>query len=258
MSYSDRERAAPAELLPLGDGAAVVRFGSRIDEPTRQKVQALTACLERNPFPGLIEVVPAFVSVTVFYDPMKVADPQTGEAWNAGPNNGFRIRSPFRIVSGLLSRLAADLGEAGQDAPRIVEIPVCYGGEHGPDLQEVAELSGLSPEEVVAIHAGTDYRVHMIGFAPGFPYLGGMSERIAAPRRSVPRMNIPAGTVGIGGSQTGIYPIATPGGWRLIGRTPLKLFRPDRPEPSLLRAGDVVRFRPIRYEHYIAWGEDGG
>ncbi|AJY74128.1 5-oxoprolinase subunit PxpB [Paenibacillus beijingensis] len=256
MNRMDREQAAPVRLFPLGDAAAVVQFGSRIGETARRKVQALIAILEQHPFPGLIEAVPAFVTVTVYYDPMKVADPHTGETWSS--HSGHGIRSPFGIVSSLLSRLTASLGSDDEkDVSRIVEIPVCYGGELGPDLQEVAELNGLAPEEVIGIHSQADYRVHMIGFAPGFPYLGGMSERIAAPRRSVPRVNIEAGSVGIGGSQTGIYPIATPGGWRLIGRTPLKLFQPDRAEPSLLRAGDLVRFRPIRYEQYIEWGEDG-
>lgn len=127
----------------------------------------------------------------------------------------------------------------------MTEIPVCYGGELGPDLPEVAAAHGLSEEEVVEIHASADYLVYMLGFAPGFAYLGGLPKRIATPRRRTPRLSIPAGTVGIAGDQTGVYPIATPGGWQLIGRTPDPLFLPDAMPPALLRAGDIVRFRPI-------------
>jgi inhibitor of KinA len=131
-----------------------------------------------------------------------------------------------------------------------VDIPVCYGGDFGPDLDAVSSHTGLSTEEVVAIHGEPDYLVYMIGFAPGFPYLGGMSERLASPRRESPRAKIPPGSVGIAGSQTGVYPIETPGGWQLIGRTPLRLFRPERDEPSLLRTGDRVRFQAIDRAEY--------
>jgi inhibitor of KinA len=131
-----------------------------------------------------------------------------------------------------------------------VDIPVCYGGDYGPDLDAVSFHTGLSTEEVVAIHGEPDYLVYMIGFAPGFPYLGGMSERLASPRRESPRAKIPPGSVGIAGSQTGVYPIETPGGWQLIGRTPLRLFRPERDEPSLLRTGDRVRFHAIERAEY--------
>jgi inhibitor of KinA len=126
-----------------------------------------------------------------------------------------------------------------------VEIPVCYGGDFGPDLKSVADRNGLTPDEVVTIHCKSTYPVYMIGFAPGFPYLGGMSERISAPRLDTPRERIPAGSVGIAGTQTGVYPIETPGGWRLIGRTPLRLFDAVRDPPSLLQAGDRVRFTAI-------------
>ena len=133
---------------------------------------------------------------------------------------------------------------------RTVEIPVCYGGDYGPDLEFVAQHNSLTEEKVVAIHSAADYLVYMIGFAPGFPYLGGMSEQIAAPRRESPRLQIPAGSVGIAGAQTGVYPIETPGGWQLIGRTPLELFRPTEDPPTRLRAGDIVRFRPITSEEF--------
>jgi inhibitor of KinA len=128
---------------------------------------------------------------------------------------------------------------------------VCYGGELGPDLEFVAEHNKLSAEEVIGIHSASVYLVYMIGFAPGFPYIGGMSGKIAAPRRSSPRLKIPAGSVGIAGSQTGIYPIETPGGWQLIGQTPLKLFQPESKSPSLLKAGDVIQFKPISYNQFL-------
>jgi inhibitor of KinA len=137
-------------------------------------------------------------------------------------------------------------------AQRPIEIPVCYGGEFGVDLQFVAEHNGMTADEVVAIHCGATYRVHMLGFAPGFPYLGGMSERIATPRRNTPRLKVAAGSVGIAGPQTGVYPLETPGGWQIIGRTPLALFRPAENPPTLLSPGDFVRFRPITSEEFTA------
>ncbi len=144
----------------------------------------------------------------------------------------------------LRDRLAAlDVEHLG--APRRVEIPVCYGGELGPDLDDVARTHGLAPEEVIRLHADADYLVYMIGFMPGFAYLGGLPERIATPRRKTPRTAVPAGTVGIGGRQTGVYPLVSPGGWNLIGRTPVKIFDIKRDEPTLLSTGDRVRFRPI-------------
>ena len=133
---------------------------------------------------------------------------------------------------------------------RTIEIPVCYGGEFGPDLSVVAESNGLTEEEVIHIHSNGTYIVYMIGFAPGFPYIGGMPSEIATPRKSSPRLKIPSRSVGIAGSQTGIYPIETPGGWQLIGSTPLKLFSIHHNPPTLLQAGDHVRFKPISYEEY--------
>ena len=129
--------------------------------------------------------------------------------------------------------------------PRRVEIPVCYGGEYGPDLEYVAELNGRTVEEVIAIHSGADYLVYFLGFSPGFPYLGGMPESIAAPRMPAPRKRVPAGSVAIGGNQTGIYPMASPGGWRIIGRTPVRLFRADAEPAVLVEMGDHVKFVPV-------------
>lgn len=253
MSDATREERLEPELSPLGDTGIIVEFGSSIDQQSNRKVQSLTAYLEQNPFPGLLEIIPAFVTVTIFYDPIKLYDPISGDNWKRHGSSDFH--SPYEIISGIIKRLTANLDTLVESASNIIQIPVCYGGELGPDLNHVAEHHGLSPEEVIEIHSSQDYLVYMIGFAPGFPYLGGMPERIATPRRSSPRLTIEAGTVGIGGSQTGIYPISTPGGWQLIGRTPLQLFRPDHPQPSLLKAGDIVRFQPIGLKQFEEWRE---
>ncbi|WP_018131855.1 5-oxoprolinase subunit PxpB [Effusibacillus pohliae] len=227
---------AALQFVPLGDSAVVVEFANTIDLVTHRKVKALAGYLDECPFPGMVEYIPAFTTVTVFYDPLRLS---------------------YADVCSTLENIISLLPETPDSPPRIVEIPVCYGGEFGPDLKFVAEHNGLTTEQVIEIHASGDYLVYMIGFAPGFPYLGGMSERIAAPRRPSPRLQIPAGTVGIAGMQTGVYSIDTPGGWQLIGRTPLALFRPNDDPPSLLQAGDRVRFRPISREEYDAWKEGG-
>jgi len=231
------------ELFPLGDAAIVIQFGNRIDPETNRKVKVLSDFLDEHPFPGMIEYVPAFTTVTVYYDPLQLHD------------SVAERRSPYEMVRTMLERMVSSLGDQVDFTPRKVEIPVCYGEEFGPDLEYVAEYQGLTPEEVIDIHSKGEYLVYMIGFAPGFPYLGGLSRRIATPRRSTPRLSIPAGTVGIGGEQTGIYPIETPGGWQLIGRTPQALFQPNHDSPTLLQAGDIITFRPISREEYDAWGE---
>ena len=145
-----------------------------------------------------------------------------------------------------------DVGEADLSIRKIVPIPVCYGGEFGPDLANVAQLAGLSEDEVIAIHTERDYLIDMLGFLPGFAYLGGLDERLHTPRLTVPRTRIEPGSVGIGGAQTGIYPLASPGGWQIIGRTPLKPYDPDREEPILYAAGEYLRFVPITPDEYTA------
>ena len=225
---------------PLGDTAVVASLGSVVDAPALARVRALTALLKKNPPAGLVEIVPAFASVTVFYDLAR-----------GGSYAEFCAALEERLARVGAATPGQGTGEA--DEARVVEIPVCYGGELGPDLGDVAARAGVSLNEVVALHAGADYLVHAIGFAPGFAYLGGLPEKIHAPRRATPRTAVPAGTVGIGGAQTGVYPHATPGGWNLIGRTPLRLFDAGRDEPALLRAGDRVRFRAIGAEEFAAW-----
>jgi len=220
------------EFFPLGDSGVVVKLGDVIDQRTHEKVKRLSDYLQDYPFPGMVEIVPGFTTVSVYYDPVALYDPQSEQI-------------PYEKVRRLLAGMLSHTRERIRREPRVVEIPVCYGGEYGPDLEDVARHSGLDPEDVVRIHSERQYLVYMIGFAPGFPYLGGLDERLATPRRSTPRTAIPKGSVGIGGSQTGIYPIESPGGWNIIGRTAQPLFLPDEQPPSLLRPGDRVRFRPI-------------
>lgn len=229
-------------LHPLGDDAVLVELGKEISKETHQKVQSLTAFLEKYPPEWMIEYIPAYTTVTIFYNPFKAYQLSNGQL-------------PFNFVCSLIKPLIEEMTENNMPEPEIVEIPVCYGGEFGPDLDFVADHNGITPEEVIEIHSSGSYLVYMIGFAPGFPFIGGMSEQIAAPRRDTPRLKIPERTVGIAGMQTGIYPIETPGGWQLIGRTPVKLFRPTDDSPTLLKAGDQIKFKPISLEEYHHWEE---
>lgn len=215
-------------LTALGDAAVVLLLGNTIDPGTASRVRATIRRLRRSPPRGMVECFGAFASVGIFYDP-----------------TGIGSYAEFSAEV-LAAANAADAEAAGDAAAgKIVEIPVCYGGEFGPDLAAVAAHTRLKESEVIARHAGADYLVHAIGFSPGFPYLGGLAPELHVPRRPVPRLRVAAGSVGIGGAQTGVYPVATPGGWNLIGRTPLALFEPGRESPVLLSAGDTVRFRPI-------------
>ncbi|WP_168120318.1 5-oxoprolinase subunit PxpB [Paenibacillus sp. HB172176] len=234
-------------LQPLGDSGLLISLGSAMDEATNAKVEAVMRLLQdAKDELGTVEYVPAFASIVVHYNPYEI--------WRGRSEEEKKHASLFETVCARLKRkLDALTEEAIKDniSSRHVKIPVLYGGEHGPDLVDVARLHVMTEEEVVAIHSGGSYKVYMIGFAPGFPYLGGMSGRIASPRHKTPRIVIPAGSVGIAGRQTGIYPLATPGGWQLIGRTPFTLFNPQREErPSLLQAGDRVSFVPITKAEY--------
>lgn len=218
-------------LEPLGDRALLAVLGDAIDPAVNDRVHALAAAIRAAGLPGIHDLVPAYATLAVHYDP---------EAW-AGPG-GAPARTLARELLALQGRAAAGAG-AGS---RLVTIPVRYGGEWGPDLAEVAGHCGLSEAEVVRRHTAGEYRVFMLGFAPGFPYLGGLDPALATPRRPTPRTRIPAGSVGIAGAQTGIYPLETPGGWQIIGRTGLRLFDPALPEPCRLRPGDRLKFEEER------------
>ncbi len=224
------EEIIQAEFEPLSDCALVTRFGRQLDERIFEHVRQLVHRLKLHPLGGITETVPSYSAVTVYFDPLEIG---------------------YDDLLLHIKRLLAENAVHKPQPPRLVEIPLCYGGDYGPDLQEVARINGLTAEEVIEIHSSAVYTVFMIGFAPGFPYMGGMSQRIAAPRKAVPRTCIPAGSVGIAGLQTGIYPLDSPGGWQIIGQTPLRLFDPRNHPPSLLGAGDKIRFRAIAADRFI-------
>jgi inhibitor of KinA len=231
-------------LYSMGDSALVVEFGGQADEPTHYRVQAARHLLEAPPVPGIIEVVPGFTTLTLYYDILALRA--------ACPPGEKLLEFLEKRIESRLAKLPAVI-EARPS--RTVEIPVCYGGKFGPDLEEVAKRLGLGTQEVIQHHHSAEYLVYLLGFSPGFPYLGGLPETLALPRRTTPRVSVPPGSVGIVNRQSCIYPMATPGGWNLIGRTPLRLFRPEADSITLLRAGDRVRFRPITPDEFVNWKE---
>ncbi|MEI2416251.1 5-oxoprolinase subunit PxpB [Orrella sp. JC864] len=211
-----------------GDRCLVVSFGQAIDPAVGERCLALSALLRKARLPGVIDVVPSFAAVAVHYAPLPDGSGPTFEALSAQ----------------LQALLAGDL-DAAPARGRVLEIPVCYGGEHGPDLQAVAQAQGLAPEQIVAAHSGEPCRVYMLGFAPGHPYIGLHGPALDVPRRTDPRTEVPAGSVAIANRQTVIYPSKLPGGWNILGATPLPMFDPRRDPPALLAPGDTVRFVPI-------------
>ncbi len=224
-------------VVPAGDRALLVEIGDGIDERVNRRVHALALALAQRAPAGVVDLIPTYRSLLVNYDPVRIDD-------------GMLARA--------LADIARSLDDSALSAPETVEIPTCYGGEFGPDLQFVAEHNHLTPAEVVAIHTSSPCRVFMMGFSPGFAYMGGMSPRIATPRLQTPRTSIPAGSVGIAQQQTGIYPVESPGGWQLIGRTPVRLFDPGRTPPTLLGPGDLVRFVAIDEAQYKDLAAAGG
>lgn len=225
-------------IEPLGEDALLLRFGQHIDTDANRRVHALAAAIQARRPDWLRELVPAYASLALQVDT---------EGAGAG---GDPLQCAHDWVSALLSTQEADAPAAAADALPTVEIPVCYGGEYGPDLADVAVATGLSADQVVARHAGGDYTVAMLGFAPGFPYLLGLDPALSMPRLDTPRTRVAAGSVGIGGAQTGIYPREGPGGWRLLGRTPLSLFDAARDSPCLLAPGQRLRFVAIDADEF--------
>ena len=212
------------EFSAVGDLAVRVALGAEISPSLNAQVQRFCRRLQREPVWGVTEWVPGYAAVTIYYRP-----------WAVG----------FDELCGTLAQYVHSDADTPPPETRRVEIPVCYGGEYGLDLDEVATRQGLNGVQVIERHTGGDYLVYFLGFLPGFPYLGGMDASLATPRRATPRPRVPAGSVGIAGAQTGVYPLETPGGWQIIGRTPLRLYDPDRQPPALLAAGDHVRFVSI-------------
>lgn len=216
-------------FLDAGESCLVAELGDAINVALNRQVRALDLALEQARVEGVLEAVPTYRSLAIYYEPLIIS------------RDALRQQ-----VSGLYDSL-----EGQEDrAPKVVEIPTVYGGEYGPDLEFVARYSGLSSEEVIRLHSEPWYHVYMLGFVAGFPYLGDLAEQLAVPRLSTPRLKVPGGSVGIGGKQTGIYPVESPGGWRIIGRTSLRLFDPSSEVPTPILPGDKVRFMPIASHVY--------
>lgn len=218
-----------ADIRFCGESAITVVFKQEISPEVNGEVNFLCRELSRLSLIGISELVPTYAAVTIHFDPLII-----------------ETNALFSTIDEILSRFEGDESTKGA----LVEIPVVYGGEFGPDMNTVVKHTGLTELEIIKRHSGVEYLIYMLGFTPGFPYMGGMDSSIATPRLATPRTLIPAGSVGIAGAQTGVYPISSPGGWQLIGRTPLKLFDVNRDEPFLLAAGQRVRFVPISAEEY--------
>ncbi|TDQ11365.1 5-oxoprolinase subunit PxpB [Pedobacter metabolipauper] len=230
--------SADYQCFPLGDSAIVLEFGREISVSINTRIRLICEWLDEYTFEGFVDYVPAFTTITVYYEPWVIN---------------------YDKLEEMLDEMISGIGEEDEITARSpIEIPVLYGGHYGPDLDVVARQCQLTTAEVIRIHHAAEYLVYMIGFAPGFPYLGGMDERIATPRKETPRALIPAGSVGIAGKQTGIYPIETPGGWQIIGQTPLQLFNIDREVPALLKAGDRIRFISVTEQEFIQIKKENG
>ncbi|MDQ4123330.1 MAG: 5-oxoprolinase subunit PxpB [Acidobacteriota bacterium] len=220
-------------IFPLGESAATVDFGNQISAETNDRVLSLANYFDKNPFAGFVESIVAYSSLTIFYDVFKVRE------------NNRDFETAFAFVSDEIEKALLEINENEPTEARLIEIPVCFDAEFAPDLDFIAAEKQLSPEEVIEIFLAETYRVFMLGFLPGFAYLGEVAETIVAPRKQSPRLQVPAGSVGIAGRQTGIYSLASPGGWQIIGRTPLEMFNPKSEPPTYLQAGDAVRFYQI-------------
>lgn len=236
MIYAARRYASAMHgLAPVqwvSDSSIRIELGSEISAETRARVYAAYHALRRLTLAGLLDITPAYTSILLTFDPL-------------------RLESPGDALAAVGDSLAG-ASEVSPPPPRTVEIPVCYDARFAPDLESVARLHGLAAAEVIALHAGAEYHVDFLGFSPGFPYLSGLPKELATSRLESPRTEVPAGSVAIAGGQAGIYPRATPGGWRLIGRTPLRLFEATRNPPSMVALGDRVRFVPITPDQFEA------
>jgi len=218
-----------ANFRIAGDCGLLVEYGNAIDPAVNQKVRSMAIVVKGNMPAGVIEIIPTYRSILIYYDPS--------------------VTTPSLLKATLID-LESGLSEIKIPPPKVVEIPVCYGGEYGPDIDHVAQSHNLTPQEVIHLHSEPEYLIYMVGFTPGFPFLGGLPEILHTPRLKTPRTRVPEGSVGIANGQTGVYPIASPGGWQLIGKTPIALFSPERSNPILYQAGDRIRFKPISPSDY--------
>jgi len=233
--------APRCHIRPISETAVTIDFGGEIGPESQQRVLAVAAFLEQRPFPGLLAVVPAYTSVTVFFDLFlwEKHGPHTARPFGSYASPDL---TAARSLCLFLEKTLRDIPPHAPTEMPLMDIPVRYGGEHGPDLSAVAERLQLTENEVIELHSSTAYTVQMVGFLPGFPYLGPLPEALRLPRRHTPRLRVPPGSVAIAGAQTGIYPQASPGGWHLIGHTDFKLFDPAEWPPARLQAGGRVRF----------------
>jgi len=213
-----------------GDRGLLVEYGDEIDPVINNKVRSMAIIMEKESLKGVLEIIPTYRSLLIIYDP--------------GTTNPIKLEKEILAFEEHLSQIKIP-------PPDTVEIPVCYGGEFGPDIQFVAEHNSITKDDVVRIHSTAEYRIYMIGFTPGFPFLGGLPKELHTPRLETPRSFVPERSVGIANNQTGIYPLASPGGWQLIGKTPLKLFSPEHANPFIYKVGDRIKFTPISAEDYM-------
>jgi inhibitor of KinA len=221
--------AGGAQFHYASDQSLLISFGQQISLPVHQQIRKFLRLLEQEPIPGIRNLHPAYCSVLVKFEALRLRHEQ---------------------LQSILQKYIERLEGVHLPELKLVEIPVCYGGDFGPDLPDVCAQHGLTPAQAIELHAARSYLVYFLGFVPGFAYLGELPEALVTPRLAAPRRHVPAGSVGIAGNQTGVYPFSTPGGWRLIGRTPVPLFRADRDDFNLLSIGDQVRFVPIARERY--------
>jgi inhibitor of KinA len=219
------------QFQPASDRSLLVSFGQQVTLDAHQRLRKLLRLFELKPVPGIRNLHPAYCSLLVDFDPQKLRHAE---------------------LEAILRSYLGRVGTVQLPNPQQLEIPTCYGGEFGPDLDDVAALRGMTPAQAIELHASVTYVVYFLGFVPGFAYLGELPEALATPRLPSPRRSTPPGSVGIAGNQTGVYPFAVPGGWRLIGRTPIAMFRPDRKNMSFLSIGDRVRFAPISVARFAA------
>ena len=226
-------------FFQISENAISLEFGNDINEETLGRISRLNDCIKQNPFAGLLSTIPAYTTLTFYFNPV-------------GLMNDFNLKGSTTLdkISLYIKSINVETNTDQEKYSQIINIPVCYDPTFGFDLQELSLFHQLIKEEIIEIHSIAVYTVYMIGFVPGFPYLGGLSKRLTSPRKQNPRPAIPAGSVGIAGQQTGIYPLETPGGWQIIGRTPIKLFDVNRQQPSLLKAGDKIKFEQISLREF--------
>lgn len=226
-------------FFQISENAISLEFGGDINEKTLKRISTLNYCIKQKPFAGLLSTIPAYTTLTLYFNPVELMD--------GGKAKGL---TALDKISAYINAINVDTNNDQQSQNQIIQIPVCYDATFGFDLEELTSFYQLKKKEIIEIHSSAVYTVYMIGFVPGFPYLGGLSEKLTARRKQNPRSAIPAGSVGIAGQQTGIYPLQTPGGWQIIGRTPLKLFDAARQQPSLLKAGDKIKFESISFNEF--------